>query len=202
MLEVYNHTCRATEPDPNETKVVVPAICLRPDEAAALCGVNKDTLRKHLPAIRIGPRCIRYHVDDVELYCRGGFPAVVAHEWARKAAGPPPHYHFVYFIQAENGLGEPGPIKIGMTKKRLLRDRLSNMQTGCPYPLWLTCAIVASPGLERALHERFAGHRIRGEWFHPHPDLLSFVESIRLAGSPIQPWALGVRSDVAEEAHA
>jgi len=75
----------------------------------------------------------------------------------------------LYFIQC-NG----GPIKIGMArnvKKRMADFRISN-----PFPLVCLLSIRAPYDAERILHERFAEHRIHGEWFSPARALLEFID--------------------------
>ena len=74
---------------------------------------------------------------------------------------------FLYAIQAG---GESGPVKIGTAKDP--DARLKTLQTGNPEPLAGIAAWRALPYEERALHERFAEHRIRGEWFRPAPEVL------------------------------
>lgn len=77
---------------------------------------------------------------------------------------------YVYFIQA----GEDGPIKIGSAKKP--GERLATMQTGNHVELRLIGFAPVPAESETGLHLRFAKHNIRGEWFHPHPDVLAVVE--------------------------
>ena len=78
---------------------------------------------------------------------------------------------FVYFAQSETG----GPIKIGWTTHPEVR--LARLQVGNPERLVLIALIlVRERAIEPALHKKFAAHRIRGEWFHPHPDVLEVVE--------------------------
>lgn len=77
---------------------------------------------------------------------------------------------FVYFIQA----GDDGPIKVGYTTHPEVR--LARLQVGNPETLYLRAAIrVKERAVEVALHATFARHRIRGEWFHPHADLLALI---------------------------
>lgn len=75
----------------------------------------------------------------------------------------------VYFIQAGNGL-----IKIGVAANP--RDRIRTLRTMSPAPL---CLVLVLPGRgaagESELHARFAEHRSHGEWFHPAPELISFI---------------------------
>ena len=77
----------------------------------------------------------------------------------------------VYFVQAENGL-----IKIGSTK--YLDDRLYSLRCGSPVGLELIASLKGDRTVEFALHTRFAEHRLHGEWFTPHPDILAEIERI------------------------
>ncbi|HEY9368353.1 GIY-YIG nuclease family protein [Streptomyces sp.] len=76
----------------------------------------------------------------------------------------------VYFIQADNGL-----IKIGVSDSP--KNRLRTLQTMSPVALRL---VLVLPGRgargESELHARFAEHRSHGEWFHPAPELISFIQ--------------------------
>jgi hypothetical protein len=79
----------------------------------------------------------------------------------------------VYFVQAEKGL-----IKIG--RALAVGVRLAELQTGSPLELTLLVDAVARPGLTEAeLHKTFASARVRGEWFHPVPELLALVAKLR-----------------------
>lgn len=81
---------------------------------------------------------------------------------------------FVYFIQA----GEAGPIKIGWTKS--VPARFSALQAGNAEPLRLLAVLPGRISYERALHSRFAGLLIRGEWFRPDKGLLAFIREASL----------------------
>lgn len=79
----------------------------------------------------------------------------------------------LYFIGSDSG-----PIKIGISG--CVEKRLKQLQTSNPYPLKLL-AVVKSAGLEEsAYHERFAAHRLHGEWFERCPAILT--EIARLNG--------------------
>lgn len=68
----------------------------------------------------------------------------------------------VYFIQPVDG----GLVKIGVSNSP--ESRLSNLQCGSPVELRIVKTIPDVPrSLERKLHEKFAQHRRRGEWFDP-----------------------------------
>lgn len=85
---------------------------------------------------------------------------------------------WVYFIQ--HGATVSGAIKIGTTQGNPYA-RLRALQTGAPEPLRLLAAIDGGPLEERALHQRFAAHRLRadGEWFAASAELLAFIEGAR-----------------------
>jgi hypothetical protein len=84
----------------------------------------------------------------------------------------------VYFISGEHWREGGVPIKIGFTNN--LEKRLSSIRTVLPN-VWVM-GIIRGAGREkeRELHDRFAAHRTSGEWFNPHPDIVSFIgECIR-----------------------
>jgi len=65
-------------------------------------------------------------------------------------------------------------IKIGRTKRSESRRRREN-QTGNPRVL-TTLAVIPNAS-EKALHERFAADRVRGEWFRISPDIMAFIKA-------------------------
>lgn len=83
----------------------------------------------------------------------------------------------VYFIQ----VGEGGPIKIGIAQNP--QARLSSLQTGHHDTLFIRAIGHGGAEQERAYHATFAQHRLRGEWFEPHADILAEIE--RLSPSPL-----------------
>lgn len=75
----------------------------------------------------------------------------------------------IYFVS--DGLGH---IKIGHARD--VASRVTKLQTANSTPL---CVIGTMPGGisdEKALHAKFASHRIRGEWFMPAPELLAYIK--------------------------
>jgi hypothetical protein len=66
----------------------------------------------------------------------------------------------VYMIQAG---GKGGSVKIGVTDD--VEKRLRNMQTGNHQALAVIRLFEGGEAEERQLHERFADHRLSGEWF-------------------------------------
>lgn len=72
----------------------------------------------------------------------------------------------VYFIQE----GENGPIKVGHAANPL--HRLASLQTGNPRELRLVGSIPGGAKDEKRIHEWLSPWWIRGEWFHPDPEVL------------------------------
>lgn len=81
----------------------------------------------------------------------------------------------VYFIQA----GDDGPIKIGYTEN--LPARIKQLQTGQPQRMRVLRSMSGDRALETFLHRKFAAHRMAGEWFHPHRDILRYIIDNTLA---------------------
>jgi hypothetical protein len=77
----------------------------------------------------------------------------------------------IYFVQSERG----GPIKIGFTDN--LKRRLASMRTHSADKLVVLATCKGDLTDERRLHERFAAHRVRGEWFAPAAELLAAIRS-------------------------
>ena len=77
----------------------------------------------------------------------------------------------IYFIQC----GKNGPIKIGYTIKNP-KERMAELQTACPYKLVLLWIYKGSDYTEASIHEELKHERIRGEWFRPGEDVLSFIK--------------------------
>jgi hypothetical protein len=93
-------------------------------------------------------------------------------------------------------------IKIG--KSGALKQRISNIQTSCPFDLtvWLTIRTPIPVLIEQHMHRMMAHCHARGEWFSPSGEdldaLLSFVsqtnENIR---ATIQRLQSGARTEAA-----
>lgn len=79
---------------------------------------------------------------------------------------------FVYFIESPIS----GAIKIGKSVDPTVR--IETLQIGHSEPLVLLAAIPGTSADETAYHKRFKEHRMRGEWFSPHPDILAEIERI------------------------
>lgn len=93
------------------------------------------------------------------------------HAPKRRPPAPRDLDEVVYFMR----VGEDGPFKIGQSidPKRRLRE----VQGAHFQDVSLVRVVRGTSGLEAALHSRFAGDRLRGEWFAPSRAVLRFVFS-------------------------
>ena len=88
---------------------------------------------------------------------------------------PPP---LIYYVRREQW------VKIGTTSN--LSKRMADLARGgvtIPVgmtlgPVELLASHLGDVAEEKALHARFAEHRVAGEWFHPAPDLLAHIASV------------------------
>lgn len=81
---------------------------------------------------------------------------------------------WVYFMREVND----GPVKIGWSVDPW--KRLETLQAGNPRELvLLTLKKFGTDAwaTEAALHQEFAAHQIRGEWFNPTPEILARAAS-------------------------
>jgi len=78
----------------------------------------------------------------------------------------------IYVIQA----GKNGPVKIGQTSGEI-KDRISQLQTGCPYELKLVWLFPKGTiEAEAQAHKDLEAERIRGEWFKPSLEVFNYIE--------------------------
>lgn len=87
----------------------------------------------------------------------------------------------IYFIQQ----GHFGPIKIGYSTNTA--SRFSALKTATHAHLRFLGEIAGSQSDERRLHEKFAAHRIRREWFTPTQDLIDYIRMV-LNANPFLDW--------------
>ena len=78
----------------------------------------------------------------------------------------------VYFIRE----GPDGPFKIGISSK--MNKRMTTLQTANSTELFLMGTIKGGKKEEDMLHERFSKYLKRGEWYHPHPELIKEIREI------------------------
>lgn len=98
---------------------------------------------------------------------------------------------WIYFIACT----ETFRVKIGYTAGDPIQ-RMKALQTGSPTPLTFMAVQPGTQAEEREMHERFAAHRLHGEWFSPHPDIIKHLAVVCMAfeadalenGEEVQPW--------------
>lgn len=76
-------------------------------------------------------------------------------------------------------------VKIGVSNDPW--KRLKNMQTGSPGLLELVAMVDGDPAAEKALHQRFDGSRVRGEWFVWSGPVADHVATLPPSGRPSKP---------------
>lgn len=77
----------------------------------------------------------------------------------------------VYFIGSATG-----PIKIGIAIDP--EARLKGLQTASPEKLYILTTCSGGLKQEQAYHNRFSKHRLEGEWFERHPDILAEINRL------------------------
>lgn len=95
----------------------------------------------------------------------------------------------VYFIRSASD----DAVKIGTARNPAARLRA--LQIGSPRELTLLRLVEGAEAEERWLHQHFHGHRLRGEWFAFHADMLTVTPPTGLR--PIR--TLAVRKAVARD---
>lgn len=75
----------------------------------------------------------------------------------------------IYFAQAG-----AGAVKIGWTSQP--RRRYARMQGDNAQHVRILASVPGSSKLAEQVRQRFKALRIRGQWFHPGPELLQFAE--------------------------
>jgi len=112
-------------------------------------------------------RKIRAALRDIKL---DAVQAHVAEEMARQAAIERPRDEdaLVYFIASD-----AGPIKIGMATDPA--KRLYALQTSHHDRLSILAVCDGGRAQEMAYHRKYARHRLSGEWFSRHPDILAEI---------------------------
>jgi hypothetical protein len=88
---------------------------------------------------------------------------------------------YTYFVRRGDA------IKIGHTA--VPKSRIGQLQNGFPEALDILAIVPNSIIDEPAAHEKFAHLRVRGEWFRAAPELLEFIEAVKVeaGGLPKRP---------------
>jgi Meiotically up-regulated gene 113 len=96
----------------------------------------------------------------------------------------------VYFIQSARR------IKIGFTTN--LPKRLMALKTGAAHKLTVLGAVDGDRSLEQSLHRQLSAHRVEGEWFKRHPEVVATIEKLiaQLPPAPEPPAKVFARQSV------
>jgi hypothetical protein len=78
----------------------------------------------------------------------------------------------VYFIQCRL----TNLVKIGFSQDP--EKRLAKIQSDSPGEMSLMGVVDGDMSVEAALHERFAKHRARGEWFHGADEIIAYASTL------------------------
>lgn len=144
----YFH-CRVVGSDVSETR--------KPVLPEGVCVMMEGLLERY------GRTCsdLRWSRADVA-------PADTRQAWrsAKKRAD-----EIVYFLRAGDF------VKIGKATGSP-DNRVSQLKTGCPFPIEVMATMPGGLDVESQLHKRFAGIRAHGEWFHATHELIAYVESL------------------------
>jgi len=158
---------------------------------AALTGIPESVVAEELPRLIEDGRVEQHgtilllpnFIEAQEASMSPGFRQKESRERRRDQlrAGMDPKLRrsVIYFIQSEHG----GSIKIGQADD--VARRLQGLQTGRPDRLVLLSAFIATVSDERRLHEALSKHRDKGEWFYPHPDVMTAVAAASLPTATI-----------------
>lgn len=77
----------------------------------------------------------------------------------------------IYFVSCR---AKDFPIKIGWTSD--MKGRIQSLQSGLPHPLVVLLELPGTPSRERDLHISFNEHKLNGEWFARHPEIMDFIK--------------------------
>lgn len=87
----------------------------------------------------------------------------------------------LYFIETQCAERH---IKIGVASN--IKQRLSTLQTHCPYKLVLLKLVPGAAHMEKQLHLQFSADRLSGEWFRRSDQLLAVIESLPGKEEPVK----------------
>lgn len=97
----------------------------------------------------------------------------------------------IYFIRAvdpREGALDEQLFKIGYTSGDP-KERLADLQTGCPYKLYLAWTIEGEKEDEKRWHRKYRDHRVRrnGEWFRLTSQMQADIDSASRMNIPSPP---------------
>ena len=102
---------------------------------------------------------------------------LIAVSGSRDLPRSPNGWCYIYFIS------DGDTVKIGRAIEP--RKRLAELQCAHPSPLRILAAVLNHASLEQAIHERFKGEKLTGEWFRLSDELATFIECARKGYNPV-----------------
>lgn len=101
---------------------------------------------------------------------------------------PDPLCGSLYFVQC---LVDCHPIKVGLSGNPTPLKRFKGYKSSNPFPMEClgylpVTGLVELRQLERKYHETFSTHRMKGEWFYPHPDILKEIQRLKEIGLMVE----------------
>jgi hypothetical protein len=100
----------------------------------------------------------------------------------------PPHKGLCYFIG-----GDVGAIKIGFSVS--VKSRLQALRSASPIPLDILATCPGGEARETAYHFQFDEHRLHGEWFERHHDILAEIERLNASAPTPRHQTVGGSDD-------
>lgn len=152
---------------------------LRCSEETARLGMQRLLDRKvfeHVSGKLILPNYVEAQEASMTPQMRQKEHRLRRRDMVRAGLDPSQRETAIYFVQSEHG----GEIKIGRADD--VAKRLVGLQTSRPDKLVLLAAATGTVQQERALHERFAAQRAKGEWFWPSTELMTLIADVAVRG--------------------
>ena len=82
----------------------------------------------------------------------------------------------IYFLKENSRYGK---VKIGYSNN--IKKRLESLQVANSNELLVLLVANGGQRAEKGLHHKFKSLRVRGEWYKPAPELMKFIDEIKMA---------------------
>lgn len=83
----------------------------------------------------------------------------------------------VYFVTAASV--DTFPVKVGRSTIYSFASRVKDLQTAIPYQIEVLFLMLGGSAQERNIHQAFADHRMKGEWFNRTPEFMGVVSDMQ-----------------------
>jgi len=147
--------------------------------------ILRKNIRQTAEILGVSVKTVRRYLDNGKLKWSGNQVAAESiRALAAERAIPDIERHFehimkyhIYFLQEET----TKYIKIGITLN--LKTRIQGYATIIPTVTKLLHSFTTDDArVERALHIMFKQHRVKGEWFSDHPEILEHIDKLKTRG--------------------